>query len=215
MKLYAPAAERNLRPITQVLEPWLPKSGRVLEIASGSGQHIVHWAETFPHLEWVPSDADEAALRSILAYRADAGHPNLAEPINLNVHEANWPIRAADMVICLNMIHIANWTATPALLSGAAQILETGKRLMLYGPFLIDGAFTSDSNRDFDQSLRMRNPQWGVRDRDEVARVATTCGFALESCTPMPANNFTLFFRRISNPPHGDQWADATRTTTE
>jgi cyclopropane fatty-acyl-phospholipid synthase-like methyltransferase len=194
MKRVAPAAERNKLPILEVLREMLPPSGMVLEIASGSGQHVVFFARALPNLTWQPSDVDAEALASITAYRHEAGLPNLRRPILLNVADANWP--AADAVVCINMIHIAPWAACLGLLRGAAHVLPAGGPLVLYGPFSIDGDFTASSNADFDQSLRQTNPEWGVRELREVERAAEDTGLVLDGVVPRPANNHMIVFRR-------------------
>ena len=191
----SPAAERNKQPILDVLKSVLPASGLVLEIASGTGQHIVHFAANLPALEWQPSDAD-ADSHAMLRHRVDrAGLPNIRPPIALDVHDAHWPIAHAAALVCINMIHIAPWTATAALCRGARSVLPPGGPLYLYGPFQRGGQHTAPSNAAFDASLRARNPAWGVRDVDDVARVAALHGFRLDSVTPMPANNLSVVFR--------------------
>lgn len=192
MKREAPAAHRNREPIREVLARVLPSTGRVLEIASGSGEHALWFARAFPALAWQPSDPDPAARSSIAAWRAEAGLANLAEPIALDVC-APWPVEHADAVVCINMIHIAPWEATVALFAGAARVLPAGGLLYLYGPYRFDGQ-TAPSNEDFDRSLRSRDPRWGVRDVTELVRVAGE--FVLADTVAMPANNHSLIFRR-------------------
>lgn len=196
VKQHAPAAERNKDPIRDVLARVLPDTGTVLTIAEGSGQHAVHFARSFSHLQWQPSDRDPTALASIVAWRDEAGLPNLLAPIALDVTSATWPVEEADAITCINMIHIAPWEATLGLFAGAARLLAPGALLYLYGPYRFDGAFTSESNEAFDGSLRARNPAWGVRDVRDLEQVAGANGFSLRETVAMPANNHSLVFRR-------------------
>ncbi len=189
---HAPAAERNRDPILSVLGRVLPTQGRVLEIASGTGQHVVHFARKLPHLSWQPTDLDAEALASIRAYVADAKLPNLLPPLPLDVRDP-WP--DADAVVCINMIHISPLSATEALFRGAGK-LPPGAPLVTYGPYTIDGEHTAPSNAAFDASLRARNPEWGVRDLSDLQDLAQRNGLALEERVAMPANNFTLVWRR-------------------
>ncbi|MEO6777236.1 MAG: DUF938 domain-containing protein [Kofleriaceae bacterium] len=193
MKRFAPATERNREPICEVLARELPPAGTVLEIASGSGEHAVAFARAFPALTWQPSDADPAALASIAAWRAEVGLANLAEPLALDV-AAPWPPLDAQAIACINMVHIAPWEAALALFAHAAHVLAPGALLYLYGPYRFGGAFTSESNAEFDRSLRARDPRWGVRDVDDL--VAAAAGFALAATVAMPAHNHSLLFRR-------------------
>jgi hypothetical protein len=196
MKRVAPAAERNRAAIAEVLREVLPPAGLVLEIASGSGQHALFFAREFPALTWQPSDPDEAARASIAAYRDEAGLPNLQAPLRLDAAEDHWPIAHADALVCINMIHIAPWSACLGLLRGAARVLPASAPLVLYGPFVIDGDFIADSNVAFDQRLRGENPQWGVRELREVERAAGEVGLRLDRCVARPANNQVVVFRR-------------------
>ena len=191
----APAALRNREPIAQVLGDWLPASGLVLEIASGTGEHAVHFAEAFPNLEWQPSDVHPEALSSINAWRASIGLPNLRTPITLDASSPDWPIQHADAVLSINMVHISPWTAALGLLDGAARILSGGP-LILYGPWLKDDVPTAPSNLEFDVSLKYRDPEWGLRRVEDFAEAAEARGFALEETRRMPANNLMLLFRR-------------------
>jgi hypothetical protein len=196
VKLHSPAAERNRDPILRVLERVLPARGKVLTIASGSGQHDVHFARAFPELTFQPSDVDEEAIASIALHRAEANLPNLAKPIRLDVTEEPWPIEQADAVVNINMIHISPWTACEALLRGAARILERDAVLYLYGPFIIEGRELEPSNADFDRRLRASNPEWGLRVLGEVVQAASRYGFRFEERVEMPANNNSIIFRR-------------------
>ncbi|HEX4738839.1 MAG TPA: DUF938 domain-containing protein [Allosphingosinicella sp.] len=193
----APHVARNAEPIAAVLREVLPEHGLVLEVASGTGEHALHFARTFPDLRWQPSDPDPAALRSIEAWRAAAGPENLLPPITLDAKSDEWPIDTAGAVVCINMVHISPWTATLGLLVGAARLLDPGAPLILYGPYRRAGVPTAPSNEAFDQSLRTRNPDWGLRNLEDVASEAAQRGFALERVVEMPANNLTVVFRRL------------------
>ncbi|MCA3423569.1 MAG: DUF938 domain-containing protein [Roseomonas sp.] len=194
---FAPAVARNKAPITEVLARHLPPTGLVLEIASGSGEHALQFAAHFPALSFQPSDPDAAALASIAAWREEARLPNLLPPWMLDVMADAWPIQTADAVLCINMIHIAPWEATLALISGAARILRSNGILFLYGPFKRGGEHTAPSNAAFDDSLRAQDERWGVRDLEEVTRAARAAGFAAPAVEAMPANNLSLIFRRV------------------
>ena len=190
----APAAERNKQPILDALRPVLPAHGTVLEIASGTGQHIAHFAASLPLLHWQPSDPDAAARESIAAWTADL--PNVAAPLDLDAIRHPWPVAAVDAIVCINMIHISPWTATEALMQGAGTLLPGGGVLFLYGPYRRYGAHTAPSNEAFDQDLRSRDPLWGVRDLEAVVSLAAGHGLALEQVVAMPANNLSVLFRR-------------------
>jgi SAM-dependent methyltransferase len=194
---FAPAVARNNAPITDVLARHLPPTGLVLEIASGSGEHALHFAAQFPALNFQPSDPDAAALASIAAWREEARLPNFLPPLMLDVMADAWPIQRADAVLCINMIHIAPWEATAALLQGAARILPPGAMLFLYGPFKQGGHHTAPSNAEFDASLRVQDMRWGVRDLEAVAEIARAAGFAAPVVEAMPANNLSLILRRL------------------
>jgi hypothetical protein len=197
---FAPATARNRAPILAVLERELPARGLVLEIASGTGEHSVAFAEALPALAFQPSDADPDALASIEAWRRHAALPNVRPALALDVHAWPWPARdpsdAIDAILCINMIHIAPWSACLALLDGAAAVLAPGAPLVLYGPFREGGAHTAPSNAAFDANLRERDPRWGVRDQGEVAAEAAARGLDLVRVAAMPANNRTLVLRR-------------------
>ncbi len=163
----------------------------MLEIAAGSGYHAATFARALPHLIWQPSDADPAARESIAAHVAESVLPNLRPPLALDVCVGPWP--AADAVVCINMIHISPWAATEALFKGAKD--SGAKTIVTYGPYAIAGDFQADSNIAFDQSLRARNESWGIRDVNDVAATAATCGFRHDETVRMPANNLTLIFK--------------------
>lgn len=196
-RLSAPSALRNREPILAVLRAALPASGLVLEIASGSGEHVVHFAAALPELTFQPSDPTAEALASIAAHANDSGLPNIRPPLQLDAAASVWPIRAADAVICINMIHIAPWSAAEGLIAQAGRILPQGGALYLYGPYRRPGRALEPSNLAFDESLKARNPEWGLRELDAVAALAAAAGFAAPEATEMPANNLSLVFRRI------------------
>jgi len=219
VKRSSPAAQRNREPIAAVLADWLPATGLVLEVASGSGEHARFFAQAFPQLEWQPTDPDPAAVSSIEAWRADSGLPNLREPMILDAAAATWPVDQADgvvnikmdsdscdnpksaekgdfnVVLNLNMVHISPWSAALGLLDGAARVLKRGGALILYGPWLQAGVETAPSNLAFDQQLRERDPEWGLRRVEDFDAAASERDFRLEQTRAMPANNLMLLFR--------------------
>jgi hypothetical protein len=195
-RLHAPAAGRNREPILAVLRTHLPSRGLVLEVASGSGEHIVHFATAFPGLDFQPSDPDPQARASIDAWSTAAGLQNMRPAIALDAAAEIWPISTADAVMCINMIHIAPWDAAVGLMRGAAALLRADCMLYLYGPFRRDGAHTAPSNAAFDRSLRMQDPSWGVRDLEAVTALARSHGFAEPVVEAMPTNNLSLVFRK-------------------
>lgn len=193
-RLTAAAAERNKDAILEVLRRVLPPRGLVLEIGSGTGQHVAHFARALPALDWRPSDPDPDHLESIRAWVE--GLANVREPLDLDVCRKPWPIDRADAVLCSNMIHVAPWDATEALIAGAGEVLGAGGVLFLYGPFRRFGRHTASSNEAFDASLRASDAQWGVRDLEAVEKVAAAAGFELEEVVEMPANNLSVVLRR-------------------
>ena len=195
-KRHAPATLRNREAIAQVLAKELPASGLVLEVASGSGEHALYFAGHFPQLNWQPSDPDPSAIASIAAWRADSGARNLRAPLQLDASASEWPVAQADVIFCANMVHIAPWEATEGLLAGAARVLGKGAPLIVYGPFFEAEIEAAPSNLSFDESLRMRNPAWGIRRRGALEALASAHGFALAQRYEMPANNLTLVFRK-------------------
>lgn len=200
-RLDYPATRRNRDALLLVLREVLPSSGTVLEIASGSGQHVAHFAESLQNLRWRPTDQDASVLASIEAW---TGHlDNVDPPALLDVTRDDWPLARCEAVVCANMIHIAPWTACLGLLDGVSKRLGPGAPLCLYGPFKRNGAHTAPSNAAFDESLRARNADWGVRNLDDVAHEAGLRGLALDRVFEMPANNLTVVFRpqsRINEP---------------
>lgn len=190
-----PAAERNKGPILDVLARVLPGRGVVLEVASGTGQHVIHFAKALSDLTWQPSDPDPELRESILQRVEEERLANVNPPIDLDVARLPWPLQAADAVLCINMIHVAPWSATLALLEGAKALLPMQHVLYLYGPYRRFGRHTSASNEQFDADLRARNPEWGLRDLEAVSEVAARAGFVPAEIVEMPANNFSLVFR--------------------
>ena len=196
MRRSAPAALRNREPIADVLREWLAARGLVLEIASGTGEHAVYFAEQFPAVDWQPSDIHPDALKSIADWRAFAGLPNVCPPIVIDAASADWPIERADAVLSINMVHISPWASALGLIRGAARILGPGSPLILYGPWIRDDVPTVASNLAFDADLRQRDPDWGLRRVAEFAAEAESVGFELDQLRTMPANNLMLLFRR-------------------
>lgn len=193
----APAAARNRDPILSVLKPRLPGSGLVLEIAAGTGEHAVWNAGALPHLSWLPTDGDVDALASIEAWRRRAELPNLLAPLWLDAADPDgWPVKRADAVVNINMIHISPWSAARGLMTGAGRALPSGGALFMYGPYLERDTPTAPSNLAFDESLRRRNPEWGLRQVEAVAALAAQNGLELCERIAMPANNLTLVFRK-------------------
>jgi hypothetical protein len=193
---HAPATARNRDAIADVLASILPPSGLVLEIASGSGEHAVHFADRFRALTWQPTDPDPAALASIAAWAGEAGLPNLLAPLMLDAAAPDWPVEAADAIACINMVHISPWEATLGLLRGAGRVLQAGAPLVLYGPYLREGVETAPSNLAFDASLRSRDSHWGLRHLEEVDHEAIACGFDPTRLVEMPANNIMRVYRK-------------------
>jgi SAM-dependent methyltransferase len=192
----APATARNREPILAVLRPQLPAAGTVLEIASGSGEHVVAFARTLPDLVWQPSDPSPEARDSIAAWTAAERLQNVRPPLDLDVSMSDWAVDDVDAVLCINMIHISPWGATEGLMRGAGRLLEPGGLLYLYGPFRRSGVATAPSNEAFDSDLRRRDARWGLRDLEAVADCAGAEGLILEQVVDMPANNLSLLFRR-------------------
>lgn len=195
-KRFAPATQRNRDPIVAVLRDVLPLSGNVLEIASGTGEHIVHFAAYFPRLRWHPSDFDPAGLTSISAWIAESRLPNIAPPVQLDAAQTQWPVEQMDAIVCINMIHISPWEATEGLFAGAARLLPPGAPLYLYGPYREAGGQTAPSNEAFDASLRAANASWGLRMVEDVVAVGNAVGFEFQQRIEMPANNLSLVFRK-------------------
>lgn len=190
------AAERNKDPILRVLERVLPRQGLVLEIASGTGQHVAHFAAANPSLTWQPTDVNEELFESIAAHVEGAGVSNVLPAALLDVTQDQWPVSSADAIVCINMIHISPWETTPGLFTGARRILSGGSKILLYGPYRRERRHTAPSNEAFDAALRAQNPSWGVRDMEAVVETAQSKGFGVEDIVEMPANNYSLVFEK-------------------
>jgi len=198
-KQFSPSAARNTEPILAALRPRLPASGRALEVASGTGQHIAAFAKAFPGLDWTPSDPDAMARASIAAHVAEAGLANLHPPRDLDVTDPAWPEAVEDgldVMVAINLLHISPWDAALGLLSGAGRLLAPDGRLFIYGPFSRGGDYLAQSNVQFDSALRQRDPSWGLRDVDDLAAAARAEGLGLAEVNAMPANNLILMFAR-------------------
>jgi hypothetical protein len=196
-KWFIDSAERNKGPMLDVLARVLPTRGVVLEIASGTGQHVMHFAKALSGLTWQPSDSDAELLESIALRIAEEQLPNVNRPIYLEVTRLPWSLQTADAVVCINLIHVSPWSATLALFEGTKALLPTKHVLFLYGPYRRFGHHTSKSNEQFDSELRAHNSEWGLRDLESVSEVAATSGFALAEIVEMPANNLAVVFKRI------------------
>jgi len=193
---HAPATERNRDAIAAVLKQELPEQGLVLEVASGTGEHIVHFAGLFPALDWQPSDPDPVARESIAAWAVAEGRANVRAPLDLNAAPAGWPLTAADAILCINMVHISPWEATLGLLANGAKLLPRGAPLILYGPYFRDAVETAPSNLAFDMSLRDRDSAWGLRHLEAVDHAAMAQGLEPTRLVEMPANNIMRVYRR-------------------
>ncbi len=200
-KQHAPATLRNREAILAVLRAELPQGqagegGTVLEIAAGTGEHAVFFAQNLPDWRWLPSDQAHEALESIAERRVEAGLPNLEAPVRIDVSQPDWPIEQADAIVCINMVHISPWGSTEGLFVGAARILG-GKTLplILYGPYFEQGVETAPSNLQFNASLKARNPLWGLRDAEELDRLAAQQGMVRSARHALPANNIMLVYR--------------------
>ena len=195
VKRYAPATERNRDVIAETLVNVLPAQGLVLEIASGTGEHAVHFAQLFQGLTWQPSDPDPIAIASINAWRGDCAVPNVRSAMLLDA-SADWPIAHADAVVCINMAHISPWAATVGLLRNAARILPQSAPLFIYGPFRQHDVPLAEGNATFDAALRQQNVEWGLRYVEDITKVARDVGLTLDQIIPMPSNNLSLIFCR-------------------
>lgn len=195
-RLSSPSALRNRGPISDVLRTVLPESGTVLEIASGSGEHVTHFAALLPKLTWQPSDPSAEARTSILQWSEAESLANVLPPLDLDAASDTWPVESADAIIAINMVHISPWEATLGLVRGAGRLLPQGGALFLYGPYRRRGHPFEPSNAQFDASLRARDPAWGIRQLEDVAAAASQSGLDLASVVEMPANNLSVIFRR-------------------
>ncbi len=197
MKREAPAAARNRQPILEVLQPRLPEKGLVLEIASGTGEHVVHYAAARPDLTFQPSDPDADSRASVDDWVRTLGLTNVRPALEIDVTRSTWPVEQANAVLCCNMIHIAPWEAAVGLITGAARLLPPGGLLFTYGPYRRGGRHTAPSNEAFDADLRRRNPAWGVRDLETIIELARGAGLSAPEIVEMPANNLSLLFKRL------------------
>lgn len=200
-KLFSSSADRNKEPIAEILLPLLAQGAAVLELASGAGQHGAYIATRRPDLIWQPSDIDEAARQSCAAWRYHSGQFNLRKPLALDAADPAWPDQipkdlAPAMIVAINMAHITPWAATQGLIRGAGKVLPASGRLFLYGPYKMNGRHTAPSNQSFDNSLGKTNPEWGLRDIIDIERLAAENRFVPEARHTMPANNFSLVFRK-------------------
>jgi len=198
---FSPSAARNCVPIREVLTRLLPKKGIVLEIGSGSGEHVVCFAKALPGLVWLPSDPDGASRTSIEAWMTSERLTNVRAPVHIDVREEVWGVEddaPFDVMISLNMVHIAPWEAALGLLAGGKRLLRRGGVLFLYGPFMIGGKHTATSNAAFDADLKQRDPRWGVRDVDDIVSEAVPNGLELREVVNMPANNLSLVLVKSS-----------------
>jgi SAM-dependent methyltransferase len=191
----SPSTARNRGPILEVLGARLADGARVLEVASGAGEHAMFIAGALPTVHWQPSDPDPDALASIAAWRGAAGLANLASPIRLDASDgASWPQGPFEAVVCINMVHISPWAASEGLMAGAGRVLAPNGRLFLYGPYIEADVPTAPSNLAFDASLKSRDPAWGLRDLAEVKALAGANGLSFAERIAMPANNLIVVF---------------------
>lgn len=193
---FALATQRNRDPILDVLRPLLPETGLALEVASGTGEHVIHFARAFPFLRWQPSDPTPDARASIAAWTEANGLMNVLPPLDLDAAAEAWPIARADAVLCINMIHISPGHATEGLMRGAGRLLSAGQPLYLYGPYRRAGHPLAPSNAEFDADLKHRDPRWGLRELDDVTALAEASGLALADVIEMPANNLSVIYRK-------------------
>jgi SAM-dependent methyltransferase len=197
------SADRNKGPILAVLERVLPQTGLVLEIGSGTGQHVAHFARALSSLTWQPSDLDPDFRASVAQWIARERLDNVRAPVALDVSMRPWPVARADAIVCVNMIHVAPWAATQALLRGASAVLPDRGVLFLYGPYRRFGGHTAPSNEAFDAQLRAQDPEWGLRDLETVVELAGAAGLELAEVVDMPANNLSVVLRSATPAPRG------------
>ena len=200
-RMFSPSAARNAEPILRVLKDLFPAHGTVLEIGCGTGEHAVCFAAAMPMLTWLPTDPDPASRISTASWIGFRGLSNVLAPIDVDASSPVWGVEKLapfDAILSINMIHIAPWAATAGLFSGADRLLRGRGLLCLYGPFIHDGAYNAPSNAAFDQSLKGRNPAWGLRDIVDLERAALASGLRLGEMVEMPANNTLLVFRRAA-----------------
>ncbi|XP_002732310.2 methyltransferase-like 26 [Saccoglossus kowalevskii] len=204
--LRSPSADRNKEAVAQILMHYagLDRTGFALEVGSGTGQHVVHFAARMPNITWLPSDIDEPSVTSINCYLQVYQLKNILQPIYLDVSQPahQWSPHlipaSCDLIVCINVIHISAITTTSGLIKGAGTVLKSHGLLVMYGPYKVHGIITPHSNVEFDKQLKIRNPEWGLRDIDYLIEVAEQNGMILEAMHDMPANNKTIVFRKIS-----------------
>jgi hypothetical protein len=198
-KRFSPAAERNTAVILEVLKGVLSSNGRVLAIAEGSGQHVTAFAKHFESVQFLPTDVGVDCQASIAEYISELQVCNVLAPLACDTTEPNYAAlgdKPFDLVYAINLTHISQWAATLGLLDIAAQVLKTKGTLLVYGPFKVDGQFTTESNRAFDQSLRSQNAEWGYRDIGDIEQAAKARGLTLTKALDVPANNHVLLFEK-------------------
>lgn len=196
-RLFSPSSMRNKHVILSVFQKHIPLSGNILEIACGSGEHTTHFAASNANLTWHPTDIDETHMESVNAHARADDLKNVMPAVHLNVTSDNWPVPDVGMVYNANMIHISPWECTVGLFKGANRHLKKDGVLMMYGPYKRDGQHTAASNESFDQSLKSRNTQWGIRDIEEVMALAKENNLILQDIIEMPANNFSVIYKKI------------------
>jgi cyclopropane fatty-acyl-phospholipid synthase-like methyltransferase len=196
MKPYSEACERNRDPILKVLKEWFTAPGTVLEIGSGTGQHAVYFARHLPHLQWIATDRDENHP-GIAAWMQEEGSANLQGPLSLDVTNEQWPVEQADYIFSANTAHIMSWPMVQSMFEGVERVLRSDGVFCLYGPFNHDGEFTSDSNRQFDEALKARDAQMGIRDDRELKALGERCGLRFIADHSMPARNRILVWQRL------------------
>ena len=202
-RLRGPAFARNHAPIWTVIAPFLAgRAGHVLEVGSGTGEHVVEYARRAAAITWWPSDINPRHLASIAAWRAHATLANVQAPVRLDLMTADWdaslPVQEPLLaMLCVNVLHISPWRVTESLIAGAARRLAPDGRVFVYGPFMREGAHTAPSNAAFDASLRAENAEWGVRDTRDIAALAAQHGLRIAEVAPMPRDNFTLVIARV------------------
>ncbi len=200
-KKYAPATDRNREPILAVLKDCIPDHGTILELASGSGQHAIYFVDQMPGHYWQPSDPDEESRNSISAWWWEVQLNNILPPLNINAQDDIWDIENVEIpqpvtsIVCINMVHISPWESTVGLIKGASRILPKDGILYLYGPYKVDGKHTAPSNELFDIKLRSQNPEWGIRELNDVIKLAHENDLSLVKTVDMPANNLSIIFK--------------------
>lgn len=195
VKQHAPQADRSKGPIVDVLRRVLPDRGIALEVGSGTGQHVIHFARQFPGIVWQPSDYDQVAVASIESYRHEARLANVREPLLLEVRKRLWGHGLLDAVLAVNLVHVTSWSVCEGLFDGARRHLRPGGVLFLYGPFKQNGGFASSDNAQLDAALRRRNPDWGLRDIEAVVALGMARNLVVEQATDLPAGQLGVVFR--------------------